>query len=358
MTSSAANTNNTDDGNLSESSSASSYSILITQQQHQQHPSNSINIFNCTTNEEQQAKAIKDGNDAVLKQFEIKKIQMEYSKGQARSDNKPLSSMNISIANVDWSGFSGAAHNSIRSIGSATTNSTNNNKSSHRKTAKSRRKSLQSKSPYSSTNSVPEKNEQTNTNPSTNDTDSTTSTSARIEKLRSSRQRQLVADKDGSANSSSIRTHRTTSSENPFGRSANTNTNAEQRQKRCMSRRSTSRRNLIADLTPLPSSSSSHASNVTNSTRGTSRSIKTKPKTPSPSALASKLNSANNGSSRSRSRSSITGVSIHSRDLAAASTTFEISKRRSSLKSKSFSRQRRQEDVMGSELKKQSSIKW
>eukprot|EP00532_Pseudo-nitzschia_australis_P016008 CAMPEP_0168246216 /NCGR_PEP_ID=MMETSP0141_2-20121125/216_1 /TAXON_ID=44445 /ORGANISM="Pseudo-nitzschia australis, Strain 10249 10 AB" /LENGTH=103 /DNA_ID=CAMNT_0008181861 /DNA_START=159 /DNA_END=467 /DNA_ORIENTATION=+ len=103
MPSSAANTR-TDDGDLSESSPvATSDSTLATQQQQHSNSSRSFNmIFNCTTNEEQQAKAIKDGNDAVLKQFEIKKIQMEYSKGQARRGSKSLSNMNISIANVDW----------------------------------------------------------------------------------------------------------------------------------------------------------------------------------------------------------------------------------------------------------------
>uniref|UniRef100_A0A7S4A8K8 Uncharacterized protein n=1 Tax=Pseudo-nitzschia australis TaxID=44445 RepID=A0A7S4A8K8_9STRA len=354
MPSSAANTR-TDDGDLSESSPvATSDSTLATQQQQHSNSSRSFNmIFNCTTNEEQQAKAIKDGNDAVLKQFEIKKIQMEYSKGQARRGSKSLSNMNISIANVDWSGFSGAAHNSIRSGISTSTTTNNNNTPSHRKTRKSRRKSLQPKSPDSS-NSVPEKNQQTNTT-NANDTDST-STGARIEKLRISRRRQLhVADKDGST-ISSARLHSTTSSETPFGKSPNVN--AEQKQKKCLSRRSMSRTSLMADLTPLPSSSASQVSNFTNYTRG-SRSIKTKPKrkpkTPAPSALASKLNSSNKRSSRS----SVTIASSHSRDLAAASTTFEISEKRSSLlRSKSFSRQRRQEDVMGSQLKKQSSIKW
>lgn len=55
---------------------------------------------------------IQDGNEVILKQFEKKKVQLDYSKVQTSRGSKNSSSKVITLANVDWSGFPGAAHSS------------------------------------------------------------------------------------------------------------------------------------------------------------------------------------------------------------------------------------------------------
>jgi hypothetical protein len=57
---------------------------------------------------EDETNVIRDGNNAILRQFEMKMIKREYSKTQtSRGNVAPSSSRTMTL---DWSGFSGAAH--------------------------------------------------------------------------------------------------------------------------------------------------------------------------------------------------------------------------------------------------------
>jgi hypothetical protein len=57
---------------------------------------------------------IRDGNDVILKQFEMKMIKREYSRNQASRDKKKSAAGAMTLEGVDWSGFPGAAHASPR----------------------------------------------------------------------------------------------------------------------------------------------------------------------------------------------------------------------------------------------------
>jgi hypothetical protein len=59
--------------------------------------------------EDEEEQLIKDGNDQVLKSFETRKKNQEYSRSQARREKK---APELSMDFVDWSGFPGAAHTS------------------------------------------------------------------------------------------------------------------------------------------------------------------------------------------------------------------------------------------------------
>lgn len=57
---------------------------------------------------------VQDGNEVILTEFEKKKVQLDYSKAQTSRGTKNSSSKVITLANVDWSGFPGAAHSLSR----------------------------------------------------------------------------------------------------------------------------------------------------------------------------------------------------------------------------------------------------
>lgn len=275
---------------------------------------------NCTVEE---ARAMKDGNDAVLRQCEIKKIQMEYSKSQVGHGSKSLSSLNMTEANVDWSGFSGAAHKFV----------------GNKPGPETPRNSLQSQALLS------QKNDQNGANNSRR----------KIEKLDISRRILLqIAKEDGSI------PIQPSSSENLL----NVPTNSEQNN---ISRRSSSRRNLMADLAQLSS-----GNNIGQKFRRRRTIAGGEGKEPSSTRLQRILNS--NRSERhlastdcsnailttpSHASNALKGpISIaiaSSRGVAASSTTFGLGKKKSQSKAKS---RKSNENVLGSELKKQSSITW
>mmetsp|Transcript_4374 Transcript_4374/g.12562 ORF Transcript_4374/g.12562 Transcript_4374/m.12562 type:complete len:296 (-) Transcript_4374:561-1448(-) len=271
---------------------------------------------NCSKEE---SRAMKDGNDAVLRQFEVKKLQMEFSKTQVGYGSKSLSSLNMTTANVDWSGFSAAAHDYI--------GNTSNSKSP-------RRHSLQSQS------LVTEKNEQ-------NGTDN----SKKIEKLKISRRRLLqVANKDGS----------TTTPPPSSELLPNQSAYSEQ----CKSRRSTSRRNLVADVSLY--SSGNRTDQKFRRRRSSARNESKEIPTP---RLQQILNPEISYSSTDCNTTMVTtpahtpispkgsgSIAIGcSRGIAASSTTLGVGRRKSLSKTKS---RKSLENLLGSELKKQSSIKW
>jgi hypothetical protein len=59
---------------------------------------------------ENETNVIRDGNDVILKQFEMKMIKREYSRNQTSRDKKVSAAGAMTLAGVDWSGFPGAAH--------------------------------------------------------------------------------------------------------------------------------------------------------------------------------------------------------------------------------------------------------
>ncbi|VEU41076.1 unnamed protein product [Pseudo-nitzschia multistriata] len=253
-------------------------------------------------------------------QCDSKKSHEERPKPQPSRNNKAISFMNMATTNVDWSGFSGAAHKSIVTM------------SLHRSQERPSQQSVL----------VSKRSER----------ESTYVTTKNIEKMKIS-QRRMLANDEGSCRMSDM------SFESSFSKA--------QSLENCKSRRSISRRMLMADLKLCSSENSRDGASQ-------DRSFRRRSTIPGDQCIRSQRNMNRDRSERisdsplhalDSSRSlAISSPSIStgwlsgtacSRDMAASSTTLGLHMKKSSPKTKN---RKRQENIMGKELQKQSSIKW
>lgn len=305
--------------------------------------------LNCSNEE---ARAIKDGNDAVLKQFEVKKTLTEYSKTQTSRGNKAGSTMNMTLAIVDWSGFPGAAHKT----------SSGESSSSERTRRRSRRKVLQAPT------SVSEIEEQSDMNHCASKISTLKISRRRLASIGGS-SRALNKHSDDPFNkpaSSQQYKYRRTSSKNltdcqPISSSSETVLHVRSRDRRsqCQHRERLNPRGSSDDSgqtlrrgrtnpgdenQDIPSTRSQRNLISRSSRRNHTAKGSINRKLTSPPSTSTK-----------RLRPMLTATASSRGLVAASSTTLEVTKKKTPSKAKS---RQRQGDFMGSELKKQSSMRW